>query len=276
MSTLRWGYFTEADLKERQNITGTGQKEDRMGFEVQLGAFSGPLDLLCHLVEAREMDPTEISLTELVSQYVQFLLNSRRTTLNEMAEFFAFASRLLLRKVHSLFPAQAGDEIQEEMTEEDYVESDEELRRMLEVFRPYRNAAAYLSRLQMERERCFVRIADEESSPFYDIGDLYSLAAKWWELLDRYNERNSASGRSEDTIWEDIPDAVPEERQVEQRMDELLRQIKGKRLALGELLHERNSKTLIVTLLALLEMSRLGWVHILQSETLGDVIIAAA
>ena len=44
-------------------------QEDRRGFEVQLGAFSGPLDLLCHLVESREMNPANINLTELVSQY---------------------------------------------------------------------------------------------------------------------------------------------------------------------------------------------------------------
>ena len=263
---------SEITNSDKANVQG-----ERRGFEVQLGAFSGPLDLLCHLVESREMDPAKLNLTELVSQYVQFLLESRRTTLNEMAEFFAFASRLLLRKVRSLFPQQPGEEAAEDISEDEYIETEEELQRMLENFRPYRAAASHLAALQAEREGSFVRIVDEESTPFYDLGDLYSLSSRWWELLDRYNERRRRDrDDADDMPWDDIPDAVPEERQVEERMDELLALVRGKRLRLAELLGERSRKTLIVTLLALLEMSRLGMIDIIQNETLGDVEIAAA
>ena len=58
-------------------------------------------------------------------------------------------------------------------------------------------------------------------------------------------------------------------------MEELLRSIRKKELSLRDLLEERNKKILIVTLLALLEMSRLGMIRITQSETLGDVLVAA-
>lgn len=247
------------------------------GFEVRLTAFSGPLDLLCCLVESSEVDPAKISLTELMSQYVMFLLENKRTTINEMAEFFSFASRILLRKVKALFPSNPEDDQEMCDSEEISCDPDEELMRMLEAFRPYRAAAAYLSKLQSKRERCFIRVTDEESRPFYDIGDLYSLASKWWELLDRYNERKKDGSYESDFVWDDIPDAVPEERQVEQRMDELLQQVRGRSLMLKELLCERNRKTLIVTLLALLEMSRLGWVRLSQNEgDFGDVRIETA
>ena len=46
----------------------------------------------------------------------------------------------------------------------------------------------------------------------------------------------------EDNVWDEIPDAVPEERQVEARMEELMSELKGKRIALKELLQERNKK----------------------------------
>ncbi len=74
-------------MTEQFEAVPKNEKEDRRGFEVQLGAFSVRLTL-CHLVESREMDPAQLNLTELVSQYVRFLVNSKRTTLNEMAEFF--------------------------------------------------------------------------------------------------------------------------------------------------------------------------------------------
>lgn len=249
---------------------------DSRGFEVQLGDFSGPLDLLCHLVDIREMDPVKLNLTELLSQYVRFLMDGSRVTLNEMAEFFAFASRLLLRKIHSLFPSQPADE-PEDICTDDYEQTEEELSRMLELFRPYRNAAAHLAERQRARERCFTRSFDEELTPFYDLGDLYGLALRWFELLDEYGRRQSTSGWDDEMLWDEIPDAVPEERQVEQRMDELLQVIRnGEKLSLRELLTERSRKALIVTLLALLELSRLGMVRIEQWETLGDVIVVAA
>lgn len=258
---------------EQSQITGL---EDRRGFEVKLGAFSGPLDLLCHLVDNREMNPASLNLTELVSQYVKFLIESERTTLNEMAEFFAFASRLLLRKVHSLFPNKQEDELDSDISEDEYIETEEELLQILENFRPYRNAASFLAVRQSQRERCFTRVWDEDTAPFYDLGDLYGLAVKWWELLERYNERRrDSSFEEDDNVWDEIPDAVPEERQVEARMEELLFELKGKRISLRELLLDKNKKNLIVTLLALLEMSRLGMVDLIQSETLGDVEIAS-
>ena len=156
--------MSEEIIEENENIEETKATADK-GFEVKLSEFSGPLDLLCHLVDLRQMDPLKLNLTELVSQYVDFLLKTERTSLNEVAEFFAFASRLLLRKVHSLFPGQSQQE-QADDSEEQYDDelTEEQLQEMLENFRPYRMAAARLAALQMERENYFVRIVDEDST----------------------------------------------------------------------------------------------------------------
>ena len=266
-------------MPEQNTVAAITTKQDDLqdGFNVQLNAFSGPLDLLCHLVDIREMDPVKLNLTELMAQYIQFLVSSKRTTLNEIAEFFAFASRLLLRKVHSLFPVPQSDSTEEdEELQDDYVESEEELRQMLETFRPYRNAAVKLAEYQQQREKSFLRICDDDTDPSYDIGDLYSLASKWWELLARYNEAQSDSLHAEDSIWDDIPDAVPEERQVEQRIDELSEMLKNSRMTLADVLLEKSKKNLIVTLLALLEMSRCGRIHLVQSLVWGNVEIVSA
>ena len=93
--------------------------------------------------------------------------------------------------------------------------------------------------------------------------------------FSKYTTKIGAGSYSEESLWEEIPDAIPEERLVEERMEELLRSIRKKELSLRDLLEEKNKKILIVTLLALLEMSRLGMVRIKQSETLGDVTVAA-
>ncbi|NLX74497.1 MAG: hypothetical protein GXZ13_01405, partial [Synergistaceae bacterium] len=75
-----WGYYVGDNLKKEDDLSVLTTELESENFEVQLGSFSGPLDLLCHLVEGREMDPAKLNITELVSQYVNFLLNSKRTS----------------------------------------------------------------------------------------------------------------------------------------------------------------------------------------------------
>lgn len=265
------------EINEQANETA--EQPQNKGFEVNLDAFSGPLDLLCHLVDLRQMDPLKLNLTELVAQYVEFLMKTERTSLNEIAEFFTFASRLLLRKVHSLLPGQQREEESaddyEDLQEDDEL-TEEQLREMLENFRPYRAAAARFASMQRERENYFVRIVDEDNTPFYDLGDLYGLAARWWSLLQEYEERHSG-GSEEEMFYDDIPDAVPDENAVDDRMEELKQTlVKGENIKLRTLFREHSKLSLIVTLLALLEMSRLGMVHIIQNDTFGDVEIVAA
>lgn len=263
--------------KDRHSVEGSRTAAaETTGFEVHLGSFSGPLDLLCHLVEARELDAVKLNLTELVTQYIDFLVRAKGATLNEMADFFSFASRLLLRKVHSLLPCDAEEDRCDEPQPENAIETEEDLALILQRYRPYRAAGRWLAAAKERRERYFLRVVDEEDLFYYDIGDLETLAAKWWDIYARYAQQ----ARSEEydamqALLEEIPDAAPEENVIEERMDELLRIVKGRRMPLGELLSDRNPRTLIVTLLALLELSRLGFVHIIQIETLGGVEIAA-
>ena len=198
--------------KKEDDLSVLTTELESENFEVQLGSFSGPLDLLCHLVEGREMDPAKLNITELVSQYVNFLLNSKRTSLNELAEFFSFVSRLLLKKVRSLFPASLQEDVALEDFDEGYIETEDDLRRLLEEFIPYRKATSLLKTYQEERERSFNRVFDEDSSPFYDLGDLYGLASRWWQLLEEYHQRLKDTDLTQDDLWEDIPDAIPEER----------------------------------------------------------------
>lgn len=79
-------------------------------FQVTLGDFSGPLDLLCHLVESRAMDASKVKLADVLTQYVSYMLAAKKATLSELAEFFSLASRLLLRKVHALLPRLNGED----------------------------------------------------------------------------------------------------------------------------------------------------------------------
>ncbi|MDR1510003.1 MAG: segregation/condensation protein A [Synergistaceae bacterium] len=248
-------------------------------FKITLQDFSGPLDLLCHLVESSAIEASSVKLTDVLSQYVSYLLSSKKTALAEIAEFFSLASRLLIRKVRSLLPRTAEEEnsgADEEAFGEDRAEdrelSEETLAAMLERFKPYRLAAMRLDGMKRARERSFARIPDEGGPPWFDIGDLYSLSTLWWSLAEEYSrgrERASMAG-----FMEDIPDAVPQEVQVDRRMDDIRSLLaEAEKSTLSALLEHFGGGGLIVTLLALLELSRLGNLGMTQAEEWGDIEI---
>jgi len=249
-------------------------------FEITLSDFSGPLDLLCHLVESREIDVSRISLSEVLSQYVTYLLTARKATLEELAEFFSLASRILIRKVRSLIPR---DEAEEEVLCEETAEtgtsdelSDEELAMMLERFKPYRSAAIRLDELKKEREKSFVRVSEEGGGPpWFDIGDLFNLSTLWWTLIEEYSRARTRSAM--DDFMDEIPDAVPQEVLVDNRMEEIRSfMAESQRTTLSTLLRHFGAGALIVTLLALLELSRLGHIDVSQAAEWGDVQVEAA
>ncbi|MDR1515416.1 MAG: segregation/condensation protein A [Synergistaceae bacterium] len=251
-------------------------------FRLTLGDFSGPLDLLCHLVESRSIDVSSVKLREVLSQYVAYMLTAKKASLSDLAEFFSLASALLLRKVRSLIPRpDAGDEREgcdagsDEDSEDGGEISEERLKELLERFRPYRAAASRLASLKASRERSFTRLSDESGPPWFDIGDLYGLASLWWGLIEERSRFRAA--RTESVFMADIPDAVPEEVLVEQRMGDILKGLSGMdKTSLRELLTLFGKGELIVTLLALLELSRLGRIKLAQGGALEDIGIAAA
>jgi len=242
-----------------------------MTLEVRLEGFSGPLDLLCHLVESREIEASSIKVSDIIARYAKFLIETERASINEVSEFLSLAARLLLGKIASLSPSQeTGEEAEEDL------DTGLNALEVLERYKPYRNAAAGFSMLQRERERCFTRKQTEQGSPWFDLGDLYSLSTQWWELIESRRSRPEKTRPEFEQIeWDGVPTALPDEAQVEMRMEEINNALSHEGSAsLSDLLGSPCDRArLIVTFLALLEMTRLGMVKLVQREVLGDVSI---
>src|SRR5215813_4502135 len=98
---------------------------------VQLPVFEGPLDLLLHLIEKRQMEITAVSLVLVTDQYLAYLQqwDVDALPLANMASFVAIAARLLYIKSQSLLPHTKREEEAKEM--ESAAEMAEELQRNL-------------------------------------------------------------------------------------------------------------------------------------------------
>src|ERR1700738_2550531 len=86
-------------------------------YVVHLPVFEGPLDLLLHLIEKRQMEITTISLVTVTDQYLAYLnqWDTETLPLANMAAFVAIAARLLFIKSQSLLPHSSKEEGREEL-----------------------------------------------------------------------------------------------------------------------------------------------------------------
>jgi len=77
------------------------------GFVVQLDAFSGPLDLLLHLLREEQLEIADIPIARIADQFLQAI---HELGLNQAADYLDMASRLVRLKAQMLLPRHSEEE----------------------------------------------------------------------------------------------------------------------------------------------------------------------
>lgn len=124
-------------------------------YHIEVPAFSGPFDLLLHLIERNELDITAISLAQVSEQYLtqveQLKLSQKQETL---IDFIVIGARLVLIKSRALLPHNPAATLEEE--EEDPAET---LARQLREYKQFKEAAHWLQNRHEHHLRTFLRVA---------------------------------------------------------------------------------------------------------------------
>ena len=81
--------------------------QDQNGFVVELEQFSGPLDLLLHLIHEDELDITDLPIAKIADQFLAVI---GELGLNQAADYLEMAARLLRIKAQLLLPRHVGDD----------------------------------------------------------------------------------------------------------------------------------------------------------------------
>ena len=105
--------------------------------EFQLEVFTGPLDLLLHLISKHELNINDIQITTLLEQYLLYMQKAAEQDLELAGEFLEMAARLVYIKTVSLLPKpeeaeRAKQELQGALIE--YALWQEAARRLKEQF----------------------------------------------------------------------------------------------------------------------------------------------
>ena len=116
------------------------------GFVVELEAFSGPLDLLLHLLREEQLEIADIPIARIADQFLQAV---HELGLNQAADYLDMASRLVRLKAQMLLPRNTEDDGWEDPRAE-------LVRRLLE-YQQIREVAVWLGRAAERRAQQFAR-----------------------------------------------------------------------------------------------------------------------
>jgi segregation and condensation protein A len=141
-------------------------------FRVRLDNFEGPFDLLLTLIGRRQLDVTEVALSQVTDDFIAYLTAAGdEFDLGQATEFLVVAATLLDLKAARLLPAA---EIDDEDDLELLSARDLLFARLLQ-YRAYKLAANHLAELEKRAGRRFPRNAELEArfaalSPDLQIG----------------------------------------------------------------------------------------------------------
>jgi segregation and condensation protein A len=231
-------------------------------FRVELPVFEGPLQLLLHLIESRQLDILTVPLAEVADGYVEHLARHPVDVVN-LSEFVAMAAQLIYLKSRRMLPTEPLPPVPDGAEEPD----EEELRRRLVEYRALRDASIELGRRDgvapvMRREPRETDLPEVPAEP-----RPATLLADALEALAAIPEPVAPP-----------PEVVPREITIGQQIEVLQRALsRGGRVILQAVLASCRSRTeATVTFLATLELVRRRQVTARQQDLFGPIVIENA
>jgi segregation and condensation protein A len=128
------------------------------GFHVTLSNFEGPFDLLLSLISRRQLEITEVALSQVTDEFIAYLTAGETWDLGQATEFLVVAATLLDLKAARLLPS-AEVEDEEDLA---LLEARDLLFARLLQYRAYKLAAAWLGELERTEGRRHGRAAELE------------------------------------------------------------------------------------------------------------------
>ncbi len=243
-----------------------------MGIPVKLEVFEGPLDLLLHLIDKNKIDIYDIPIVEVTNQYMEYIRNMQREDLNVMSEFLVMAATLLDIKCRMLLPKEVNEDGEEEDPRQELVEQ-------LLQYKMYKYIAYELKDRENEADLVMYRSPSipEEVAEYVEpvdldllLGDLtlQKLGSVFREVMKRQSDKI-------DPVRSKFGKIEKEEVSLTDKFTYIHRYLKEHRtFSFRQLLEKQHSKMhVVVTFLAILEMMKLGEIHVKQEHTCGDILI---
>ncbi|MFQ5896729.1 MAG: segregation and condensation protein A [Candidatus Methylomirabilia bacterium] len=235
------------------------------GITVRVESFEGPLDLLLHLCRTSEIDLACLPIRIITDQYVSHLEAIEFQDLEAAGAFVVMAATLMYLKSRLLLPVPGSDD---EQLDEEGERMRQELEERLRAYARIKEIGLWFAEREEAQSRLFGRPASglpaAEEIPLEDLS-VHLLVEAYQKLLQRAER--------------DRPQEVgPDPPSVLERMAEIVSLLRHTwSLLFSSLVGDgRTRSELSVTLLALLEVVRVGQARARQQELFGEIVIERA
>jgi segregation and condensation protein A len=237
------------------------QSQPSLPYQVQLERYEGPLDLLLDLIRKQQIDIHDIPIAKITGQYLEYLHHMERFDIDISADFLYMAATLIYIKSKMLLPSEPvlpGQEPQEDPREQ--------LVHQLLEHEKFKSAAQMLH----ERQQIEDHVWSKPDRSLYEgaeaqgelVVSLIDLVKVFQSVLERRRERKDIElERDEFTVGMMIA-----------RMRDRLR--KSDSLRLVDFFEKcPTRRAMISAFLAVLELTRLGAVLVVQNETFSEILL---
>ncbi len=203
--------------------------------------FEGPLDLLLYLVRKKRLDIREVPIAQLADEFVEYIEKMKKMDIRITSDFIEMASTLMELKSKSLLPRMSKEEREEfEKKKEELMRKVEEYMKVKEILETLRKKEKLFERTPVRMTLSFVR-SFKKREKFLKI--LKSV-------LDTLETREA------------VYKIKAEEITVEDMMERILEEMDDEEEIYTVLVRSKTKYELLVRFLALLELLKLGKIHL--------------
>lgn len=227
--------------------------------QIKLHQFEGPLDLLLSLIQEQKLNITELALSEVTEQFLAYVKELEDIDATALADYLSIAAKLLVIKSKAILPS-----LEVEVEEE---ESGEDLAARLILYQQFKEAAKWLKARDALQKQSFIRtlvfterisfLPDPELRPEH----LRQAADGILQILKELDNLPKAQIREAISIQDKIKELQALlSSQIETSLNDLLKTAK-------------NKPEVIVTFLALLELTKQRLLSVEQEDLFTDITI---
>ena len=229
---------------------------------IQLPKFEGPLALLLYLIRKEEMDIFDIKIHEITKQYLEYIKLMREFDIDAAGDFIAMASTLLQIKSRMLLPNynEHGEVIEAEDPRKELVQ------KLLEYQKYQEAAKSLMERPWLGRDVWARGFREKMDAPEEDIvleeNALFSLIAAYRGTMRGMQKRVHKVAAKLQSIASRVLE-----------IKEFL--IVGLRTPISAMITDLSRKRAqtLITFLSVLELAKMGFVNLFQSEVYGELYV---
>ena len=233
---------------------------------VQLQQFEGPLDLLLYLIRKEEMDIFNINIVDITAQYFDYIKLMKEFDLEVAGDFIAMAATLIQIKSRMLLPQydENGEIVEQEDPRKELVQKLLEYEKFKEASKSLYERPLLNRDIWARGFREKLEVADDEIE--LEDNALFSLIGSYRKALKTLNKKIHKVSIKLQSISSRIME-----------MKHLLRP--GTSTRMVDLFSTtitdqvQKSRHALITFLSLLELGKLGFVSLYQTDIYGDIHI---